>query len=155
MNTNPTADQLTATIERWRTILLELDESTARHKPTPDRWSIAEVVGHMIDSACNNHQRFIRAQADQADQLRQYDQNAWVLGSNYQQSDWKALVSLWHFYNQHLAQVMRNIPQDAMQTVCTVGSSPPCTLKFLVNDYLDHMEHHLKKIEERIPRGNG
>jgi hypothetical protein len=32
------------------------------YKPAPDKWSKKEILGHLIDSAANNHQRFIRAQ---------------------------------------------------------------------------------------------
>lgn len=129
--------------------LLSFDEDVVRHKPKPERWSIAEVIGHLIDSACNNHQRFIRAQ--EADELTfpKYDQNAWVAGSNYHQCDWSNVVQLWFLYNMHLAHVIEQIPDGQLTTPCTITPYETCTLGFLVQDYLDHLNHHLEKIRER------
>lgn len=144
--------ELLATIDEWRAILLALDEETVHHKPSPDRWSIAEVVGHLVDSACNNHQRFVRAQECDALTFPKYDQNAWVAAGDYNHSDWPSLVSLWFSYNQHVAHVVRNIPETQLTTPCTITPLNECTLQFLVTDYLDHLKHHLDKIRERIDR---
>lgn len=144
------ASQLTSTVGEWRIKLLELDQTTARHKPSADRWSIAEVLGHLVDSACNNHQRFVRAQESDALTFPKYNQNTWVSASDYQHCDWPQLVELWSLYNYHIAHVMRNIPERSLQTPCTITPYETCTLEFLVTDYLDHLYHHLKKIGERF-----
>lgn len=145
-----TANQLTSTVTTARSEFLALDDATARHKPTSDRWSIAEVVGHLVDSACNNHQRFIRAQESDTLEFPKYDQNSWAACNNYHERDWQELVELWYFYNLHIAHVMRAIPDDQLQTPCNITTYEPCTLEFLVTDYLDHLNHHLVKIRERL-----
>jgi hypothetical protein len=43
-------------------LLLVIDEQTFSHKPAPGKWSKKEIPGHLVDSANNNHQRFLRAQ---------------------------------------------------------------------------------------------
>ncbi len=147
------ADRLIETVDAAMAWLAPLAEPAVRHRPGPDRWSIAEVIGHLVDSACNNHHRFIRAQ--EADELvfPKYDQNSWVAKAGYYESDWQTLVSLWRLYNHHLAQVIRHIPDDQLPTVCKIGPYDPCTLEFLVTDYLDHLRHHVKKIRERVDAG--
>jgi hypothetical protein len=138
------------TINQWKPILLGLDETTVRHKPTPERWSISEVVGHMVDSACNNHQRFVRAQAVEQLAFPAYDQNAWVAAGDYQRLEWRSLVELWHCYNQLIAHIMAQIADSQRATRCTIGNNDPVTLGFVMDDYLVHMQHHLTKIAERI-----
>ena len=150
MKISTVAKKLQASISEARTWLAELDETTVRHKPTPDRWSIAEVVGHLVDSASNNHQRFIRAQELESLSFPKYEQNQWVALNRYHESEWTPLVELWYHYNLHLAHVIRNIPIDKLSTACTITPFDACTLEFLVTDYLDHLNHHLGKIQERL-----
>ena len=104
----------------------------------------------MIDSACNNHQRFIRAQELPELTFPGYEQNLWVQKNGYHESDWRELVELWFLYNQRLADVIRRIPPEELETPCTITLYETCTLGFLVDDYLDHLLHHLGKIRERV-----
>lgn len=149
MPTDQTAASLRETVIAAREWLLTLDETTVRHRPTPERWSIAEVVGHLIDSACNNHQRFIRAQEAADLEFPKYEQRSWVEKSNHHASPWNELVELWYLYNLHLAQVIGNIPDEKLQHRCTVMPNEPGTLKLVVTGYLDHLKHHLEKLRER------
>ncbi len=144
------ADQLVDQVTQSREVLLGFGEIIVRHKPSADRWSIAEVIGHLVDSACNNHQRFIRAQ--QADSLAfpKYEQNFWVASNAYSSADWESLVELWYYYNLQLARVIRQIPAEKLSNLCRIGEFEPCSLEWLVTDYVDHLVHHLKKIEERV-----
>ncbi len=150
-----TASALIAAVNEARSWLYELTDPVVREKPTPDRWSIAEVIGHMIDSACNNHQRFIRAQEVDELTFPKYEQNLWVERAGYDESNWSELVDLWHLYNLQLARVIAKIPSDQLDTPCTITPYETCTLGFLVTDYLDHLNHHLAKIHERIGQTAG
>ena len=150
MTLSATADKLVAKVVKSREWLLGFGEIMVRHKPTADRWSIAEVVGHLVDSAANNHQRFIRAQEAEALSFPKYAQNSWVAKNAYASADWESLVELWFHYNLQLARVMKQIPDDQLATQCTIGENEPCTLEWLATDYVDHLIHHLKKIEERV-----
>ena len=145
-----TASQIDALIESWRGTLLEIDAASAHAKPAPGRWSISEVVGHLIDSACNNHQRFVRAQHCSALVFPKYDQNEWVAAANYREFDWRSLVELWYLYNRQIVTLMRNMRESSLSTPCTITPYETCTLGFLVVDYLDHMKHHVGKLAERI-----
>ena len=145
-----TATEIETVIETWRSKLLELDSQTAHLKPSPDRWSFSEVVGHLIDSACNNHQRFVRAQHTTELVFPKYEQNEWVAAAHYRACDWESLVELWYHYNRQIAVMIRNIPASKLPTPCTIPPYESCTLGFLVTDYLDHLHHHLGKLSERI-----
>ena len=148
--TNECAGQIEAIVDSWHLRLTEVDTETAHAKPSDDRWSVSEVIGHLVDSACNNHQRFVRAQAVEELTFPKYDQNAWVETANYRQCRWGDLVSLWRLYNSMLAVLIRNIPADALDTPCTITPYETCTLRFLVTDYVTHLEHHLRILDERL-----
>ena len=104
---NPVAIRLRNTIESWRPRLLDLGDSVIRFRPSEVGWSIAEVLGHLVDSACNNHQRFIRAQHSDELEFPAYQQRQWVEAAGYQDFDWHSLVELWFFYNKLIAKLYR------------------------------------------------
>jgi hypothetical protein len=144
------ADDLVATVEAAAKEFRSLGATVVSHRPAPDRWTIKEVVGHLIDSAANNHQRFVRAQLVEALVFPKYEQNEWVRCQAYDEIAWPDLVEFWRRYNQHLAHVIRRIPPSALPRSCTIGDYAPVTLGFLVEDYLVHLKHHLAKISERL-----
>ena len=109
-------------------------------------WSRMQVMGHLIDSASNNHQRFVRASLQGALEFPGYDQDGMVRVQAVQQADWLTLVALWAAYNRFLAHVIAHIPADKLETPCRIGSGNPVTLRYLAEDYLAHMLHHLRQI---------
>ena len=119
------------------------------HRPGADRWTIQEVLGHLIDSAANNHQRFVRAQFTDRLVFPKYDQNEWVAAAQYQAAPWPVLVDLWSNYNRFLAHVIRQVNPAALLRICVIGPYEPMTLEFLIADYVVHLRHHLVKIGER------
>ena len=149
-STDLICEELIELVQAYSTRLSVLDEPTVVHKPSPKRWSIKQVLGHLIDSACNNHQRFIRAQNGEQLKFADYDQNHWVASQNYDECSWAQLIELWRLYNLHLAHVIRQIPDNKMRIKCTITPNEPVSLSFLVEDYLEHMKHHLNKISERV-----
>ena len=62
MTPHEIADELEATVRHAGETLRGLDDSILCHRPSPDRWTIKQVIGPLIDSAANNHQRFVRGQ---------------------------------------------------------------------------------------------
>lgn len=144
------ANGIETLIESWYPRLLQIAPDVVHAKADPDRWSISEVLGHLVDSACNNHQRFVRAQYCSELVFPKYEQNEWVAAANYQHSNWESLVELWYHYNRLIAGLIRNIRPSSLSTLCTITPYETCTLEFLVTDYLDHMKHHLNILAKRI-----
>lgn len=113
-------------------------------KPSVDTWSKKEILGHLIDSAVNNHQRFIRAQFETP--VIYYEQDLWVSIQNYQSESSELMISLWEVYNRHLAYVIEHIPNHNLSKTSIGKDGISHTLKFLIEDYLNHLEYHLKQI---------
>lgn len=114
------------------------------HSPAPGKWSKKEILGHLIDSATNNHQRFVRVQFEDRPHIR-YDQNNWNTCSHYKTMDAHHLIEFWRLYNLHLAILIQQIPAAALSRECAVGDQV-YPLSFIIDDYVVHMEHHLKQI---------
>jgi hypothetical protein len=109
-------------------------------------WSRKQVLGHLIDSACNNHQRFVRGALQDVLEFPAYDQDGWSRVQAVEQMPWLTLVSLWVSYNQLLAHVIEKLPESHLNVLCHIGTSEPVTLEFIAQDYLRHLLHHLKQI---------
>ena len=144
------ADEITRLADNWHDLLLSVPAATAHEKPSPERWSISEVVGHLVDSACNNHQRFVRALSVDTLEFPHYEQNHWVSVAHYRNCDWGSLVRLWCEYNRMLAGLIGKIPPDRFDVPCTITPYDTCTLGFLISDYLQHLQHHLDILDSRI-----
>ncbi len=124
----------------------QFNDADAASPLATGKWSRKQVLGHLIDSAANNHQRFIRAQLDGPHAFPGYEQEAWVERNGYADTAWSDLVALWRAYNLHLLRVIARIPQDKLDVTCTVGNNPPMTLGFIIEDYVKHLRHHLQQI---------
>ncbi|WP_430402883.1 DinB family protein [Fluviicola sp.] len=126
-------------------LLANIDEKDFSLKPSLEKWSKKEILGHLIDSATNNHQRFIRGQFEDVPTIS-YDQNQWIKMNHYSEIDSKHLIAFWTMYNQHLLEIMKRIPNENLQKKCQSIDGHTYTLEFLMVDYVEHLEHHLIQI---------
>jgi hypothetical protein len=129
--------------------LRQITEPESAVKPAPAAWSKKEELGHLIDSAANNHLRFVRASLEPDFRGLGYQQDGWVRLHGYQEMAWTDIVEFWRHYNDFLVGLVKRIPDEKLMTPCVVGESAPVTLKFLIEDYVLHMQHHLDHILER------
>jgi hypothetical protein len=129
-------------------------------KSSNGEWSRREILGHLIDSAANNHQRFVRAQFKDDLVFPGYEQEQWVSSQRYNDEPWPDLIELWRAYNLHLVHVVAHIPEDVLTrkrdkhsldqiAFNSVAQNAPATLEYLIRDYLDHLKHHLDQIWRR------
>ena len=140
------ARQLRAIVETVEPQLSRMNPDEMGLKPDPHEWSKKEILGHLIDSAANNHQRFVRAVNKVATEFPPYDQNEWVRIQRHNERPWASLVALWSAYNLHLSHLIECIPEDAESSLCNIGREDPVSLHFVIKDYLRHLQHHLKDI---------
>ena len=127
-------------------MLTEISEENMSTKPSPEKWSKKEIIGHLIDSATNNHQRFVRGQFENIPEIS-YDQNNWNEFSFYNQIESKQIISFWTIYNKQIIEIIKRIPKENLEKQIKIGNNI-LTLEFLIIDYVEHLEHHLKQIIE-------
>ena len=131
--------------------LLDIDDAAAAKPHAPGKWSRKEILGHLLDSAVNNHQRFLRAQIPahlQGGVLRidGYQQEEWVRLQGYASRPWKELVALWVALNRHVLAVMDGVDRTKLGVSCVIGSHEPSSLEAVMVDYVGHVKHHLAQI---------
>jgi|SRR5437867_5066421 len=137
---------LTETIDAAKPRLLSMTESRASDKPYPDKWSIKEILGHLVDSASNNHQRIVRMQEVENIGTFSYAQVHWVNSQRYRSEPWTDLVNGWYYFNKHLAHVIGHVDPKSLTNLCDMDYGEPKTLQFVIEDYVIHMRHHLDQI---------
>ena len=146
-----------ATVLDATTRLRELPAAESRRKSAPEDWAPIEILGHLIDSAANNHQRFVRAQFTDDLVYPDYEQDGWVSSQKYADESWPELIQLWSSYNLHLHHVVSVIPEPILTksrathnldqiAFKEVDKSEATTLEFFIRDYVDHLRHHLDQI---------
>jgi hypothetical protein len=141
------AQRLAHPIDHELPALRAISEDQAAAKPARQgAWSPKQELGHLIDSAANNHVRFVRASLELEFHGPPYDQDAWVALHGYAELPWSMLLDFWERYNRLLAELVARIPEERLATHCYVGASAQVTLGFLIEDYIAHMQHHLDHI---------
>lgn len=137
-------NRLTHIIGKVPTKLLEFNEGEMSEKQLPTKWSKKQILGHLIDSATNNHQRFVRGQFETNPEIT-YDQNKWNEFSFYQEIESEQIINFWTIYNTQLLEIIKRIPSSSLKNQIKVSDNL-LTLEFLIVDYVEHLEHHLKQI---------
>lgn len=132
-----------AELQRFQTI----SEEDWNHKAAPEKWSKKEIIGHICDSAFTNS---VDLQLLNIRRTRiSYTTRAYgVKAQNYQNVPVSELINLWKSLNYQIVHVVENIPDEALQRTCdtTKIELQRFTLEFIIKDYVDHLQHHLKAI---------
>lgn len=153
-----TAARLRSVLQEWTPRLEQIDDTSSAPGPESGGWSPKELVGHLIDSASVNLERFLRAEDSDHLDLPGYPQDRWVDLGGYAEADWGELVTLWRLLNLQVARVIEGSSETARSMVRrahrldaiafnVVPVDQPTTLQYLMDDYVVHLEHHLRALE--------
>ena len=151
MTPSAIAADLHAAVDAGLALFRQIDETRTAERPAAGGWCAREILGHLVDSACNNHRRFIIGQHAGPIGFDGYDGDEWVARQRYAEASFRDIVALWCAYNRHLAHVIAAAPAE---TLAHRGASPEgsgeVTLGFLMEDYVVHMRHHLDQLRARL-----
>jgi hypothetical protein len=140
------AAELARLVDAAEIPLRQVSEEESGQPVLPGGWSRKQVLGHLIESASNNHQRFVRAALADALEFPAYDTPGSVRIQAVESAAWPMLVDLWASYNRFLVHVIQRLPEDKLGVVCRIGSNAPVSLGYLAADYVVHLSHHLHQI---------
>jgi hypothetical protein len=141
-----TARHLREVITKATPLLKSISDKDAAYKASPKKWSKKEIVGHLIDSASNNQQKFVRLMETEKLNFVKYNQDNWVSCQRYNQADWQQLIELWQAYNLHLSHIIEYVVLEKLQHLITIDDIGSFTLEFIMKDYVEHLKHHLKAL---------
>ncbi|MDC7242204.1 MAG: DinB family protein [Spirochaetales bacterium] len=125
-----------------------LDDDFCAIQLSEDKWSVKEIFGHLVDSASNNFQRFMRLQEGDLNNFPGYGLE-WVKLAPYNSCSWNSLLTLWREHNLLLVHIIANLETTVLSNQWTTDDGT-MSLEFLVNDYIRHMEVHRDHLEERV-----
>jgi hypothetical protein len=146
-----TAKKLREAIEEGLAVIRGADDASTTKRPAPGKWCAREILGHLIDSACNNHRRFVLGHGGKTARWDGYVQDEWVGSQHYADESWGDLVALWSAYNRHLAHVMARTPAEVSAYAATSPDGDgPVTVGYLMDDYVRHLRHHLGQIRSLL-----
>jgi hypothetical protein len=142
-------EKITELTDHWVPILENLPDDLLMNKLNWQKRSIKQVVGHMVDSASNNHQRMVRLQYNKELVFPDYrqDNDLWIAFQNYQDANWQNIVQLWKFYNLHIIHVIQSIDLNKLENYWNDFEGTKVTLEQMIEGYLWHLELHLKEIQ--------
>ena len=137
------SERLAAVLRTAMLWLVTISEAEASVPEREGKWSAKQVVGHLIDSAVNNLGRIVRLQIEAGQSLPGYEQMAWVSLQHYAEREWAQVLALWFALNEHIAWTIGHVEKGRLANRGVVAGEP-LTLGFLIEDYVAHMEHHLR-----------
>lgn len=140
-------------VDKFNKRLLQVSDMVAGKKLSEESWSLKEIIGHLIDSASNNHQRFVRLQFDNLLGFPSYDGEQWIKAQRYNDMEWQELISLWYSYNCILLKVIGHMSIDSLENGWA-KEEKIYPLRQLVDEYYWHMEWHINHFESRLEEIN-
>ncbi|HEY5968072.1 MAG TPA: DinB family protein [Chitinophagaceae bacterium] len=149
IDTSAAMKQLETYIESFPIKLKQISSEELLKRPAQGKWSKKEILGHLIDSAINNLKRFTEIQfLPQPYTVISYQQNELVIVNNYQDLPLQQLLDLWQSLNRQIVFVVKTIPADKLNYPVDpqYESREMKTLKWIICDYVAHMEHHFRQI---------
>ena len=139
-------------IDLWEQKLTELPVDTITNRRNQQNRTIKQILGHLIDSAANNHQRMIRLQYNERLNFPDYqqDNDLWIALQDYQNADWNIIIQLWKYYNLHMIQVIKSVDQSKLNNSWQSFEDITVTLQQMIEGYLGHIDLHFGEIQELI-----
>jgi hypothetical protein len=126
--------------------LSAIGETDASSVPGPGKWSKKQELGHLIDSAVNNHIRFVRLQLENRLELPGYQQEEWIRVERYQDRLWQEIVATWEIFNRNIAWIIRHVDTRCLRNLWRSPEGTDVDLEFVIRDYVVHLRHHLDHV---------
>ncbi|RYZ85664.1 MAG: DinB family protein, partial [Proteobacteria bacterium] len=146
-----TAKAIDDALKTATAVIMNASEEKLSRRSGEGIWSAKEILGHLIDSALHNLVRFTEAQhLDEPYRHRKYDQEQLVLLNDYQHQETEDLLVLWLSLNRQISKIVASADETIIARKVVFGDGTSTDLKFLMKDYVDHLDHHLHKMKSLL-----
>jgi tRNA splicing ligase len=141
-------------VSQEESFLSSLNEEMISSRLNKQNRTIKQILGHLIDSASNNHQRMIRLQYSKNLIFPDYrqDNDLWIALQDYRHADWESLIQLWKYYNLHIIQVIKSVDLTKLDNYWHDFEGEKVTLREMIEGYLSHLHLHINEIYELYNR---
>lgn len=149
--------ELLELIEDFKSEFISIGENFASIKLSEDKWTLKEIIGHLVDSASNNHQRILRMKMTDHLNFPDYKNTQWLELQQHNRMKFADLLGLFYFYNKLLANIIENISEEELVHRWEVQWDPKedfIILEALVKHYVVHMRGHFTHMKERVAEIN-
>lgn len=124
-------------------------EEEISKKLSPNKWSKKEIIGHLVDSGINNLQRFTEIQFEEKPyQLKSYKQDQLVEANDYQAAKREDILNLLIAINSRIINIIKLQTDETLNYQIVTSENEHFDLKYLIEDYVTHFQHHTKQIIE-------
>lgn len=151
-NLNIYTDEILEVINEWEEKLLALSEDVITERRNHQNRTVKQLLGHLVDSASNNHQRMVRLQYNDNLAFPDYtqDNDRWIAIQDYQHADWENLIQLWKFFNLHIIHLIKSVDTSQLNNYWTDFEGVKVTLGDMIKGYPSHLNLHINDIKELI-----
>jgi len=126
-----------------------LSEEVLRYKPSPDKWCVLEVLGHLADIEIVYGYRLRQMLADEKPTIAPMDQNAWARKLRYTEAPAPEVVAFYGLARHHNLRLLRRLKvADLQKSAFHPEMQREMTVADIVERMSEHGVGHLKQIEE-------
>jgi DinB superfamily len=125
-----------------------LSERVLHYKPSPEKWCVLEILGHLADVEIIYGYRLRQMLADTKPVIAPLDQDVWARNLNYLDSPPSELVAFYGFARHHNLRLLRSLnPSDLSKSAFHPEMEREVTVADLVERMGGHGVAHLQQIE--------
>jgi len=125
-----------------------LSEKVLRFRPSPRKWCVLEILGHLADVEIIYGYRLRQMLADTKPVIAPLDQDAWARNLNYMDSPPSELVAFYGLGRHHNLRWLRNLKAaDLSKSAFHPETERNVTVADLVQRMAGHGAGHLQQIE--------
>lgn len=148
------SDKILGLVKEWELILAGLPDKIVTNNKNSQNRTIKQIVGHMIDSASNNHQRMVRLHYNPNLDFPDYrqDNDRWIAIQKYQDENWENIVQLWKFFNLHIAHIINQTDEHQAGNKWVDCEGTMVSLEQMIVGYYDHLLLHMNEIQELLKK---
>jgi hypothetical protein len=147
----PTTEQIAAyeTIPAKIEVSIKgLSDKQLLQRPTPEDWSIHEVILHLPDSETFVYERLRRVLAEERPILHAFAESLWAQNLEYRRQDYRLALALFKAQREANAALLRQLPTEAWQRMGVHTENGEMSLYDIFTTYLRHGEVHFRQIEQ-------